>query len=51
MGRHDQPSAGKTPAGKRGTKPVKGTVKIQSAGGAYLWKQIAATFGTKKRSK
>lgn len=48
MGRHDPPSAGKTPEGKRGTKPKKGTPRVQTAGGAWLWAQIAEIFPTKK---
>lgn len=49
MGKHDGPSAGKTPEGKRGKKPHTSQAAVQSSGGAWLWKQIAATFGTKKK--
>jgi hypothetical protein len=51
MGRHDQPSAGKTPEGKRGTKPTKGQAKVQTSGGAWIWKQIADTFGSKPKGQ
>lgn len=48
MGKHDSPSAGKTPEGKRGGKPKTGRIKVQTAGGAWLWKQIGEMFGSRK---
>lgn len=51
MPRHGQPSAGKTPDGVRGKKPKKGQAVVQNAKGAWLWKQIADTFGSKPKKK
>lgn len=51
MGRHDKPSAGKTPEGKRGAKPKKSQAVVQTSTGAWLWKQIAATFGNKPKGQ
>ena len=51
MGRHDQPSAGKTPEGKRGAKPTRQQAKVQSGGGAWMWQAIVATFGSGKPKK
>jgi hypothetical protein len=51
VGRHDQPTAGRTPEGRRGAKPGKEQVNVQTEGGAFLWKQIAALFSTKKKTK
>jgi hypothetical protein len=51
MGTHDKPSAGKTPDGKRGAKPTNASSKVQTSGGAYLWKQIASIFPSKKAPK
>lgn len=53
-GRHAddaKPTAGRTPAGKRGAKPKKSQAAVQSAGGAWLWKQIADVFGSKPKKK
>lgn len=51
MGRHDQPSAGKTPEGKRGTKPQKGKIVVQTSTGAWDWKGIASLFGSQRAGK
>jgi len=51
MGRHDQPSAGRTPEGKRGAKPKQAQVRVQTSGGAWLWKQIAQIAGSKRKSQ
>jgi hypothetical protein len=49
MGRHDSPSAGKTPSGKKGSKPQKLQVNVQTSTGTTLWKGIASMFkGGKK---
>lgn len=48
MGRHDKPVAGRTPEGKRGVKPPKSQIRVQTSEGTWLWKQIAELFGSKK---
>jgi hypothetical protein len=49
MGKHDKPSAGKTPDGVRGVKPTRAQIKVQSSGGAWLWKQTTKLFGVGKK--
>lgn len=44
--RHGQPSAGSTPEGGRGQKPVRSQVRVQTPGGAWMWKQISEIFGS-----
>ena len=45
------PSAGKTPEGTRGAKPSKHEARVQTSGGAWMWKAIAATFGSGKKKR
>lgn len=51
MDSYVNPSAGKTPNGKRGVKPQRAALEVRTAGGAMLWKQVAAIFGAKKGEK
>lgn len=45
------PSAGKTPEGKRGRKPVNAEIVVQTSGGAWNWKQIAKIVPSRPKKK
>lgn len=49
MGKHDLPSAGKTPEGKRGQKPQRYQVKVQTPSGTWLRKGMKGLFGSPKK--
>lgn len=51
MGKHDKPSAGKTPDGGKGAKPTRQQAKVQREGGGWDWVATVLTFGKGKKKK